>query len=301
MAEANKEDIFAANKHTEIINNIKKKDKNEITHQEISVIANQIRRYIVEMVHLANSGHPGGALGLADIYATLYFKILNHNPNDYKWDERDRLILSNGHVCAVRYAAMAVAGYFNEKELSSFRTLGSKFQGHPSTRYLPELENSSGSLGQGLSFASGTALGLKQQKNNARVYVCISDGECQEGMTWEAAMAASHYKLDNLTAFVDYNKIQIDGWTDKVMSLGDLGKKFESFGWNTIEADGHDIKQIENAFNKTKEISGKPSVILFNTILGKGVSFMENNPAWHGSPPNKEDRDKALDELNSLF
>ena len=294
------EKALIEDKYSHIREKIRKKNKKDMTMPEVQFMANEIRRYIIDMVYTANSGHPGGALGLADIFAVLYFKILNVDSKNPFEKTRDRLFLSNGHVCAVRYAAMALAGFIPEEELYTFRKIGSRLQGHPSTYMLPELENSSGSLGQGLSAASGCALGLRTQNIESRVIVGISDGECQEGMTWEAAMAAGHYKLSNLTAFVDYNKIQIDGFTDKVMNLGDLRQKFESFGWYALEADGHNLDEIEKAFLRANDISSKPEVILFHTILGKDVSFMENNPSWHGSPPNKEDRDKAMEELNAI-
>ncbi|MDH5721149.1 MAG: transketolase [Spirochaetia bacterium] len=292
------QESLVADKYLPLREKIRNKNKKDVSFLEVEFMANQIRRYIIDMVHTANSGHPGGALGLADIFAMLYFKILNIDSKNAFDKQRDRLFLSNGHVCAVRYAAMALAGFFPEEELYTFRKLGSRLQGHPSTYMMPELENSSGSLGQGLSAASGCAIGLKTQNIKSRVIVGISDGECQEGMTWEAAMAAGHYKLSNLTAFVDYNKIQIDGFTDSVMTLGDLKQKFESFGWFTLETNGHDLNEIEKAFQRTADISTKPEIILFNTVLGKGVSFMENNPAWHGSPPNKEERDRAMKELD---
>ncbi len=280
-----------------ILETIRAKPPAQRTHDELRLVANRIRRNAVEAVYLANSGHPGGPLGLADIYAVLYFKVLNYDVKNTMADSRDRLLLSNGHVCAVKYAAMALAGYFSEEELATFRKLGSRLQGHPSTRYFPELENSSGSLGQGLSNAHGVALGLKLRKNPARVFVGMSDGECQEGMTWEAAMAAAHYKTDNLIAFIDWNNIQIDGFVDDVMSLGDFEGKFKAFGWQTKVADGHDLVAIEAAFQWALQAQGGPKVILFKTRLGKGVSFMENNPDWHGSPPKKEQRDQAMQEL----
>ena len=205
------------------------------------------------MVYLAKSGHPGGPLGLADIFTMLYFKHLNVSSEKPMDDKRDYLILSNGHVCAVRYAAMALAGFLDHKELDTFRKLGSRLQGHPSTKFLPEAENSSGSLGQGLSNASGLALGLRLQKKKNLVFVSLSDGECQEGMTWEAAMAASHYKNKNLIAFVDVNGIQIDGFMKDVMSIGELEAKFQSFGWLTRKSDGHDHKKIDDCLSVGKK------------------------------------------------
>ncbi len=265
--------------------------------EELKLKAKQIRREVIKMVAAAKSGHPGGPLGLADIYAALYFKILKHDPKNPNWEERDRLILSNGHVCAVRYASMALSGYFPIEDLKTFRNINSKLQGHPSTRYMEGLETSSGSLGQGLSLATGIALGLRHQNKTNKVYACISDGECGEGMTWEAAQSAVHFKLDNLVAFMDRNFIQIDGNTEEVMRLEPLGKKFEMFGWNLIEADGHDMNQILESFAKAEKHKGSPTLILFRTVIGKGVSYMENKAEWHGTFPNAEQEKQALLEL----
>jgi transketolase len=265
--------------------------------REIQELAKQIRIEIIKMVTAANSGHPGGPLGLADIYAALYKSVMIHDPKNPNWDKRDRLILSNGHVCAVRYAAMGLTGYFPREELLTFRNINSRLQGHPSTRYMEGIESSSGSLGQGLSVAAGLALGARLKSESHKVYACISDGECGEGMTWEAAQSAVHYKLDNLIAFMDRNFIQIDGNTEEVMRLEPLGKKFETFGWNLIEADGHDIQAILDSFAKAKSHTGGPTLIVFRTVLGKGVSYMENQAKWHGTPPSKEQEAQALQEL----
>ncbi|GBF50065.1 transketolase [Leptospira ryugenii] len=260
--------------------------------------AKNIRIQVIKMVTAANSGHPGGPLGLADIYAALYTKILKHDPKNPEWEERDRLILSNGHVCAVRYAAMGLSGYFPVEDLLTFRNINSYLQGHPSTRYMKGIESSSGSLGQGLSVSVGLALGAKLKKQNHKVYVCISDGECGEGMTWEAAQSAVHYKMDNLIAFMDRNFIQIDGNTEEVMRLEPLGEKFKTFGWNVLYADGHNMEEIFSAFEAASVQNGAPTLIVFKTILGKGVSYMENNAKWHGTPPNKEQEAQALAELS---
>ena len=268
-----------------------------MNNQELKHKAREIREEVIKMVTAAKSGHPGGPLGLADIYSALYFKILKHDPKNPNWEERDRLILSNGHVCAVRYASMALSGYFPVAELSTFRNIKSRLQGHPSITYLDGLETSSGSLGQGLSIATGIALGLRHQKKTNRIYACISDGECGEGMTWEAAQSAVHYKLDNLIAFMDRNFIQIDGNTEDVMRLEPLPEKFRSFGWNVMEADGHNMEEILSSFEKAQTHKGSPTLIVFRTILGKGVSFMENKPEWHGTPPNAEQAKQALEEL----
>jgi len=250
---------------------------------------------VIRMVAEAHSGHPGGPLGLAEIFSVLYFHLLRHDPKNPDWEDRDRLVLSNGHVCAVRYAAMARSGYFSVEELVTFRRLESRLQGHPSRIYLPGLETSSGSLGHGLAQAVGMALGSRGK--GFRIYCSLSDGECQEGSTWEAALHAAHYKVDNLTAFVDRNFIQIDGNTEKIMSLEPLGAKFRAFGWETFHENGHDVEKIIAAFERARTVKGKPSVIIFHTTLGKGVSFMENNNEWHGKPPTPEEGKKALKEL----
>lgn len=273
---------------------IKAKVRKDRTFEDLSFLANCIRHYSLYMVYTAASGHPGGPLGLADIYAYLFFKEMDYSLKDYK-SSQDFLFLSNGHVCAVRYASMCLAGFFEESELSSFRQIGSRLQGHPSSRVFPEVINSSGSLGQGLSVAGGFALASMQKKSKTRTFVCMSDGECQEGMTWESAMSIAHYQTE-ITAFIDYNNIQIDGYTKDVMDLKDLRKKFESFGWYVIEANGHNFSEIEDAFEDVSSKKG-PKMILFHTLLGKGVSFMENQPSWHGVPPKKEQYEKAIQEI----
>jgi len=258
--------------------------------------AQWIRCLSIEAVHAAKSGHPGGPLGLADIFAHLFFGVLRHRPHEPAWADRDRLLISNGHVCAVRYAAMALAGYFPRADLKSFRRLGSVLQGHPSTKFLPSVENSSGSLGQGLSQAVGLSLGLRMAKSESRVFCVMSDGECGEGMTWEAVQAAVHYRAP-VIALLDYNGIQIDGYVKDVLDLGDLAAKFRAMGMRTIEADGHDHSAIASAFRETLPYREGPQMILFRTVLGKGVSFMENQPAWHGKPPSDSEAEQALLEL----
>ena len=264
---------------------------------EIEKFANDIRIQIIKMVTAAKSGHPGGPLGLADIFAVLYKKVINHNPKDPNWEKRDRLVLSNGHTCAVRYASMALSGYYPVADLLTFRDINSRLQGHPSTRYMEGLETSSGSLGQGLSISGGLALGAKIKGESHKIYTCISDGECGEGMTWEGAQSAVHFKLDNLIAFMDRNFIQIDGNTEEVMRLEPLPEKFRSFGWNVIEANGHNVEEIISSFDKVKNHKGSPSLIVFRTTIGKGVSYMENQAKWHGTPPSKEQEEQALKEL----
>lgn len=273
----------------------------EINVKDLQIKSNQIRQEVVQMITGAKSGHIGGPLGLADIFTALYFHVLNHNPKMPDDESRDRLVLSNGHVCAVRYAAMALSGYFPQEELSTFRKWNSRLQGHPSIKFLSGLETSSGSLGQGLSLASGMAIAARLKKQNHRIYVSMSDGEFAEGMVWESIQSAVHYKLDNLVGFIDRNFIQIDGNTEQVMRLEPLGDKIRSFGWNVISADGHNFTEIIQAFEAAKNHKGSPTMIVFRTILGKDVSFMENNAAWHGNPPNNAQAEMALDELRKKY
>ncbi len=268
--------------------------------KEIEETAKKLRRHIVRMIHNAKSGHPGGSLSSIDILTVLYTKVMKHFPD---WDKnpdfenRDRFVLSKGHASAAIYSILAHCGYFPEDELLEYRKFGTKLQGHPCCSKLKGIEVSTGSLGQGLSIACGMGLGLKADKKSARVYVLLGDGELQEGSVWEAAMNAAHYKLNNITAVVDRNRLQIDGCTENVMAVGDVAKKFEAFGWNTIEIDGHNIQEIYKALEASKE-SDKPTVIVANTVKGKGVSFMENQAGWHGKCPNDEQLAQALAELN---
>lgn len=268
-----------------------------MTIVQLKKIARQIRRDIIEMTYHAGSGHPGGSLSSADIMAVLYFDIMRHDPQNPKWEKRDRFLLSKGHACPVLYAALAEAGYFSKKHLAAFRHLGSVLQGHPHLLKTPGVEMSSGSLGQGLSIAAGTALGLKMDGNKARVFCLMGDGELQEGQIWEAAMAAGHFKLNNLIGIVDYNNLQIDGPVEKVMGLAPLADKWRAFRWNVIEIDGHDVLQIKKAFIKAGQSKTKPTVIIARTVKGKGVSFMENQAGWHGRAPNREEYIKAMAEL----
>ncbi|MDD5043729.1 MAG: transketolase [Patescibacteria group bacterium] len=266
---------------------------------KLKLIANDIRQDIIRMTATAGSGHPGGALGLADIFAALYFNILKHNPQKPNWPQRDFLILSNGHVCPVLYSSLARAGYFPVKKLQTLRRLGSPLQGHPHRGTLPGVENTSGPLGQGLGQAVGLALALKLDKKANKVFVMMSDGEQDCGSIWEAAMAANKYKLKNLIGIVDYNGIQLSGKTKDIMPLGSLRKKYESFGWKVLEIDGHNFEEILGAFAKAKKMNG-PIVIIARTVLGKGVSFMENKYEWHGKAPDKELAAKALKELSAI-
>lgn len=267
--------------------------------KEIQQNSTKMRRNILKMIHGAKSGHPGGALSCIDILNVLFTKCMKHFPECEKNPEfknRDRFVLSKGHASAAYYAVLAHCGYFDESELMTFRKLGSKLQGHPSNRKLSCVEVSTGSLGQGLSIACGMALGLKLDKIGSKVYVLLGDGELDEGSVWEAAMSAASHKLDNIIAFVDRNRLQIDGSTENVKELGDVKKKFEAFGWSAKEIDGHNIQEIYNAINEAKK-SDKPFVIVANTVKGKGVSFMENNAGWHGKAPNDEQLEAALKEL----
>lgn len=261
--------------------------------------AKEIRKSIIRMLYEAGSGHTAGPLGMADIFTLLYFHLLKHDPKNPKWEERDRLVLSNGHICPVLYATMAHAGYFPINELQTLRKFGSRLQGHPDRKFLPYLETSSGPLGEGLSQAVGMAIALKMDKKNSDtiVYCLISDGELDEGQTWEAIMLGSKYKLDNLIVIVDRNNIQISGFTEDIMPLNNLIHKWTSFNWDVHEVDGDNFKEINNTIIKSKEKKDKPSVIIANTIPGNGVKMFENNYYFHGTVPNKEQAREALIEL----
>jgi len=263
-------------------------------------ISKEIRKDIVISLANAGSGHLGGSLGLADIFTCLYFNILNHNPKQHDWEERDRLILSIGHVAPVLYASLANAGYFDRKELLTLRKLGSRLQGHPGKEYgLPGIEVSSGSLGQGLSIAVGLALAAKIDNKKWRTFSIHGDGELQEGSIWEAAMSASYYKLDNLVALIDRNNCQIDGRTSDVMEIEPLKLKWISFGWNVIECKGNYHPEIIDSYLKSSYIKGKPTIIIAKTIMGKGVKSIEDDYRWHGKAPNKDEVDFFLKEIEA--
>ncbi len=264
--------------------------------KELEAKAKQIRRLIIQMLAKAGSGHPGGSLSSADLITALYFMILRNNPKEPNWPDRDRFHMSKGHCCPLWYAVLAESGYFPSKELWSLRQLGSILQGHPDRR-TPGVSVASGSLGQGLSVALGMSLAAKIDKKDYRVYCLLGDGEIQEGNIWEAAMAASHYKCDNLCAMLDYNGFQIDGRTKDIMNLEPLVSKWQAFGWHAIEIDGHNIKEILSAYEEAKTIKGRPTIIIARTIKGKGVSFMENVVDFHGRAPTPEEAQKALKEL----
>jgi transketolase len=257
-----------------------------------------IRQDIVRMVSEAGSGHPGGSLSIADIVTVLFFDVMKHDPADHCWDGRDRFILSKGHACPAVYAALAESGYFPKDELLTLRKMGSRLQGHPDMRKLPGLEASTGSLGQGLSIASGIALAMKMDKKPNRVFCIMGDGELDEGQIWEAAMTAAHYRLDNLCGIVDRNGLQIDGNTDEVKTLEPLSDKWRSFGWNVIEVDGHNLRELSDAMNRFRHTHFRPTVIIAHTIKGRGVSFMENQVGWHGKAPSPEQAKAALQELS---
>ena len=272
-----------------------------MTNEKLAELANTIRQDIIKMLVEAGSGHSAGPLGMADVFTALYFVILKHDPNNPGWPERDRLILSNGHIVPVRYAAMARAGYFPVEELMTLRKFGSRLQGHPERVRLPALETTSGPLGSGLSQAAGIAKAWQMDGIKLRrVYCVMSDGEQDEGNIWEAALFAGKYKLANLTAIADRNNIQIDGPTEAVMPLEDLRAKWEAFGWHVMEIDGHNFTEIIDACNHSKAIENKPVMIIAHTIPGKGVDFMEYDYRWHGKPPNAEEAKKALHELRTL-
>lgn len=264
--------------------------------QELEAKARQIRRDIVQMIAKAGSGHPGGSLSSADLITALFFAVLRHRPDDPRWPERDRFHMSKGHCCPLWYSVLAESGYFPKEKLLSLRQLGSILQGHPDRR-TPGVEVASGSLGQGLSVGLGMSLAARVDKAAYRVYVLLGDGENQEGNIWEAAMAAAHYKCDNLCAVLDYNGFQIDGKTCDVMDLEPLAGKWQAFGWNTIEINGHNMKEILTAYEQARAFKGKPSIIIARTVKGKGVSFMENVCDFHGRAPTKEETEKALKEL----
>lgn len=270
------------------------------TSTNLELIANNVRRDIIKMLAVAGSGHSAGPLGMADIFTALYFEVMNHEPEDPAWEDRDRLILSNGHICPVRYATMAEAGYFPVEELKTLRKLGTRLQGHPERKKLPGVETTSGPLGSGLAQAAGYAYASRMDKKGFRVFCICSDGEQDEGNTWEAAMFAGKYKLSNLTVIMDRNNIQIDGITEDIMPLEPLDEKYKAFGWNVINIDGHNFEEIVSAIANARSVYEKPTVIIAHTIPGKGVSFMEKKFEWHGKPPNKEEAKLALKELDDI-
>jgi transketolase len=264
---------------------------------QLAAIAQRMRRTAIEMITEAKSGHPGGSLSVAEILITLFFDLLRHDPANPKWKDRDRFLLSKGHCCPMLYAIMAECGYSPKESLNTLRKLGSIYQGHPDVRFFPALEASTGSLGLGLSLGIGMALAARLDGSPSRAYVVLGDGEIQEGQIWEAAMFASFHKLDNLVAIVDYNKIQLDGFVKDILDLEPLTEKWRSFGWHVIDCDGHSIPALQAAFAEAAATKGKPTCLVANTIKGKGVSFMENNPKFHGAAPSPAEFEKAMAEL----
>jgi len=273
------------------------KEINDLAIQTMDEKANLLRQDIICMLGEAGSGHTGGSLSAADILACLYFWEMNVDAANPNWEERDRFVLSKGHAAPVLYAALAEKGFFPREELATLRKLGSPLQGHPDMRKLAGVEASTGSLGQGISWAVGMALAARMDKRDYRVYTLLGDGELEEGLVWEAVMAAGFHRLDQLLAIVDYNGLQIDGTLTEVMSPEPIGDKFRAFNWEVLEIDGNDCRQIMEAFNTARQIKGAPTAIIARTIKGKGCSFMENRVEWHGTAPNREQMDKALAEL----
>lgn len=270
-------------------------------HKGLNEIANVIRKDIVSMICKSKSGHPGGSLSAVEILTALYFDQMNIDPTNPKMEDRDRFVLSKGHAAPALYATLAQRGYFAKEELNNLRQLGSMLQGHPDMKKVPGVEMSTGSLGQGFSVACGMAMAAKLDNAPWNVYALLGDGEVQEGIIWEAAMSAAHYKLDNMIAFLDYNGLQIDGEVESVMNINPIEDKFKTFGWNVITIDGHDFDQIFAALDMAKDTVDKPTMIIAKTIKGKGVSFMENQASWHGSAPSEEQLEQALSELGGAF
>ncbi len=268
-----------------------------MNNEELKLHAKNVRKNIIRQVSNAQAGHPGGSLGAADILTLLYFEVMDITPENASSKDRDRFVLSKGHTSPLLYAVLAEKGIVPEEELMTFRKINSRLQGHPNMNYLPGVDMSTGSLGQGLAAADGMAIAEKLNGTDHRIYCLVGDGESEEGEIWEAAMAAAHYKSDNLCAVIEVNGLQIDGTTDEVIGPNPLDKKFEAFGWHVINIDGHDFDEIRAAFEEAKQTKGKPTAIIAKTVKGKGVSFMENNVAWHGTAPNAEQTEIALKDL----
>lgn len=269
-------------------------------YEELKSIAKSLRINIIKMLEKSQSGHPGGSLSACEILTALYFKEMDIDPKNPHWEDRDRFVLSKGHGAPVLYAALAERGYFPKEELNSLRKINSMLQGHPDMKGTPGVDMTTGSLGQGLSAAGGMALAGKIDKKDYRVYALVGDGEVQEGIIWEAAMSAAHYKLDNLTVFMDHNGLQIDGKNEDVMNIEPIDEKFKAFGWHVIKIDGHNFEEIFAALEEAKNTKGKPTMIIASTVKGKGVSFMENQAGWHGKAPSSEQAQQALEELGGV-
>ena len=272
----------------------------DIDEATLSVIAREVRKDILKMTSAVNSGHPGGAMSATDIIVTLYYYKMRHNPEDPKWEKRDRFVLSKGHVCPALYSVLARTGYFPLEKLNEFRRIDGDLQGHPDMRKTPGIEISTGSLGHGIGAAVGIALALKLDKSDSRVYCMIGDGEAQEGSVWEATMAASHYNLDNLCVILDNNNLQIDGPVDEIMSIYPMMEKWRAFGWHVIEINGHDFGEIKAALDEADTVKYKPTMIVAKTVKGKGVSFMENRAEWHGKALPPDLLREALKELGEI-
>lgn len=268
--------------------------------EDLENIAKEVRSDIIKMILKAGSGHPAGSLGMVDVFVAMYYEILNHDPKRPDWDDRDRLILSAGHICPARYAVMSHVGYFDHKELNNLGNLGSILQGHPDKRFLPSLETTSGPLGSGLAQACGIALAARMDEKRFRTFCITSDGEHQEGNHWEAVAFAGKNNLSNLTQIIDRNNIQIDGFTEDVMPLEPLADKYKSFNWSVVEIDGHNFEEVLGAVNKARAIYENPTAIIARTIPGKGVDFMELDPGWHAKAPTKEQAEEALKEIRSM-
>lgn len=274
-------------------------DKQRIN--ELSIIANKVRKNALTAVYSASSGHPGGSLSIADVLTLLYFEVMNVDPKNPKDPNRDRFVLSKGHCAPALYGTLAERGFIPVEDMKTFRNVSSYLQGHPDMNKVPGIDMSTGSLGQGVCVAGGMALAAKLDKKDYRVYSVLGDGELEEGQVWEQAMFAPHYKLDNLTIFVDFNGLQIDGDITQVMNPTPIDKKFEAFGWHTIVTDAHDFEKLSAAIDEAKATKGKPTAIIMKSVKGKNVSFMENNPAWHGAAPNEEQYNQAISELDAII
>ena len=272
-------------------------DKNRA--RELAIISDRVRKNILTAVYSAASGHPGGSLSIADLLSVLYFEVMNVDPKNPKMEDRDRFVLSKGHCSPALYSVLAEKGFFPTEDIKTFRKADSYLQGHPDMKGVPGVDMSTGSLGQGICAANGMALAAKIDNKDYRVYTVLGDGEIEEGQVWEAAMFAAHYNLDNITAFVDFNGLQIDGDISKVMSPLPIDKKFEAFGWNVIICDAHDYIALYDAIKEAQGVKGKPSVIIMNSVKGKGVSFMENQAGWHGNAPNEEQYNQAIAEIDA--
>ncbi len=269
--------------------------------RELSIIANKVRKHALTAVYSANSGHPGGSLSIAELLTLLYFEKMNIDPQNPKMPQRDRLVLSKGHTAPALYGVLAERGFIPVEDIKTFRKTGSYLQGHPDMKNIPGVDMSTGSLGQGVSAAGGMALSAKLDNQDYRVYSILGDGELEEGQVWEQAMFAAHYKLDNLTIFIDFNGLQIDGDIKEVMNPTPIDKKFEAFGWNVLVVDAHDFNQLSDAVEAAKNCKGKPTAVIMKSIKGKNVSYMENAAGWHGAAPNKEQYDQAIAELDNII